>query len=256
MTAQTVITADEAPAIAPPAAGEIVRTTPVVTPMQMLQVAMERGADLDRLQQLMDLQQRWEATEARKAYVAAMAVFKADPPEILKAKRVRFETSKGMTEYDHATLADVCAAATKGLAKVGISHRWDVTQDGGAITVTCVLTHQQGHNESVSMTSPPDQSGGKNSIQAIASAVTYLQRYTLLAATGLAAKDMDDDGQGAGAPAATITAEQAADLEALAGEVGANQARFLAWIGAPSFAEIPADRYRKALAGLEAKRSK
>lgn len=35
-------------------------------------LAMERGADLDKLQQLMELQQRWEASEARKAFVAAL----------------------------------------------------------------------------------------------------------------------------------------------------------------------------------------
>jgi hypothetical protein len=37
-------------------------------------------------------------------------------------------------------------------------------------------------------------SGSKNAIQAIGSAVTYLQRYTLLSATGLAAKNGDNDG--------------------------------------------------------------
>ena len=47
------------------------------------------------------------------------------------------------------------------------------------------------------MTAPSDTSGQKNSIQAIASTVTYLQRYTLLAATGITTMDMpDDDGKG------------------------------------------------------------
>lgn len=30
-----------------------------ITPAHMLQIAVEKGADLDRLQQLMDLQDRW-----------------------------------------------------------------------------------------------------------------------------------------------------------------------------------------------------
>lgn len=231
-------------------------TAAPVTPMQMLQVAMERGADLDRLQQLMDLQQRWEANEARKAYVAAMAAFKANPPEILKAKHVAFTTSKGTTEYDHATLADVCSAATKGLAQVGISHRWDVKQDGGKITVTCILTHAQGHSESVCMVALADDSGGKNSIQAIGSAVTYLQRYTLLAATGLAARDIDDDGRDGGGKPETITETQAADLQALAEEVGADMPKLLGWLGVERLQDIPADKYRKAVAGLESKRGK
>lgn len=222
---------------------------PVVTPMQMLQVAMERGADLDKMQQLMDLQERWEANEARKAFVAAMAEFKANPPEILKTKHVAF----GNTKYDHATLAGVCGAAIKGLATHGISHRWDVEQ-ADKIKVTCVLTHRKGHSESVSMTAAADTSGQKNAIQAIGSAITYLQRYTLLSATGLAARDMtDDDGLGADAPT-TITEQQVADLTALADEVGAAMPQFLKYLKVERLSDLQASKYRAAVAALENKR--
>src|SRR5258708_10458648 len=66
--------------------------------------------------------------------------------------------------------------------------------EGGTIRVPCTLTHAQGHSESVSMSAQPDTSGSKNSIQAIGSTTSYLQRYTLFAATGLAPKDADTDG--------------------------------------------------------------
>lgn len=224
-------------------------TPATVTPMHMLQAAMDRGADLDKLQQLMDLQQRWEASEARKAFVAAMTVFKANPPDIIKTKLVSY----GNTSYKHATLADVCAAAIQGLAQVGISHRWDVDQSD-RITVTCVLTHELGHSERVSMTAPADTSGQKNPIQAIASAVSYLQRYTLLSITGLAARDQDDDGQGA--DVATITSAQAADLAALAEEVGLNIDKLLAWLKVERVEDLAAVHYQKAIAALESRRTK
>ena len=164
-------------------------------PAYLLQMAVEQGADLDRLERLMALQERWEANEARKAYTVAMAEFKKNPPEIFKTKLVAFSG----TEYMHATLGDVCQAILQGLAGVGISHRWDTKQDGSNITVTCILTHQLGHNETTTLMSQADTSGKKNPIQAMASAVTYLQRYTLLAASGLATKDLpDDDGEGSG----------------------------------------------------------
>ena len=60
--------------------------------------------------------------------------------------------------------------------------------------MTCVLTHVLGHSERVPMQSGRDESGGKNSIQGLGSTVTYLQRYTLLAATGMAVKGPDNDG--------------------------------------------------------------
>lgn len=226
-------------------------TAVTVTPMQMLAQAVQQGADLDKLRTLMELKREWEADEARKAFVEAMAAFKADPPEILKRKHVEYTTSKGTTKYDHATLADVCAAAIQGLARVGISHRWDVKQDGGRIQVTCILTHQQGHSESVSMSSGVDDSGGKNAIQAIGSATTYLSRYTLLAATGLAARDMDDDGKASDAE--FITDKQAADLKAKAEEVGANMAQFLKFLKVDHLDDLPASKFEAAVRALEDK---
>jgi hypothetical protein len=160
--------------------------------MAMLQIAVQQGADLDKLQKLMDLQERWEASEARKAFVSAMSAFKANPPELFKNKHVKF----GNTEYDHATLDNVSIAIGEGLSKHGLSHRWETSQVDGKIKVTCVITHNLGHSEEVSLESTADTSGAKNSIQAIGSTVTYLQRYTLLAATGMAVQDQDDDGKG------------------------------------------------------------
>lgn len=167
------------------------------TPADLLRVALDSNADLDRLERLMRLQQEWEANEARKAYVAAIARFKQNPPTILKEKRVNFETSRGKTSYMHATLGDVTQPIIEGLAAVGISHRWDIEQpDGGMITVRCILTHEQGHSESVTMRAGRDDTGGKNAIQQVASTITYLERYTLLSITGLATHDMpDDDGR-------------------------------------------------------------
>jgi len=143
----------------------------------------------------MQLKREVEADEARKAYVDDMARFKMNPPKIIKDKLVEFSG----TRYTHATLGAVTEAIVAGLAEYGFSHQWIPQQDGNQITVTCKITHRLGHSESVSLTSGKDDSGKKNAIQQVASAVTYLQRYTLLAATGIATHDMeDDDGQGYG----------------------------------------------------------
>jgi hypothetical protein len=212
--------------------GTALQATSIVTPMHMIQLALQQG-NLDKLAQFMDLQERHEKNEARKAYVAAIAVFKQNPPTVTKSKQVSFRNKTGgLTEYVHATLADVVAAATKGLADVGISHRWDVAQQPGSVKVTCILTHRDGHSEEVSMHSGIDDSGGKNAIQAIGSAVTYLQRYTLMAATGMAAQEQDDDGKvgGLGETPATLTEEQRANMQTALQDAGADRATFLAWI--------------------------
>ena len=163
-----------------------------VTPMSMLNVAVARGATLDELTKLMDLQDRHEKTEARKAFVVAMNAFKANPPAVLKDKAVSF----GNTSYKHASLDGASEIIGAALAQHDISHRWNVEQEGPKIKVTCILTHALGHSESVTMEASADTSGSKNSIQAIGSAVSYLQRYTLFTASGIAPKNVDDDGRG------------------------------------------------------------
>jgi hypothetical protein len=169
-----------------------------ITPMAMLQMAVSQNADLDKLTQLMALQERWEANEARKAFTKALSDFKAQGVVIGKDKHVSFATSKGKTEYNHATLGNVCDVIGKALSEFGLSYRWATEQVEGKIKVTCVLMHVLGHSESVSLQSGADESGGKNSIQAIGSTVSYLQRYTLLAITGTATQEQDDDGKSFG----------------------------------------------------------
>ena len=171
------------------------------TPSDLIRVALERGATIEQMEQLIKLQERMEATEARKAFVAAMAAFKADGPLVItKDGEVDFKTDKGRTTYRHETIGNVLRAVTPRLAAHGLSHGWVVRQDvkSQEITVDCVLTHLAGHAEVVTLTAPADKSGSKNAIQSIGSTVSYLKRYTLLAALGLASEDEDDDA-GAGA---------------------------------------------------------
>ncbi len=82
--------------------------TESVTPADMIKMAVAGGADLEKLEKLMLLQERWEGNEAKKEYHKAMAAFKANPPEINKDKQVSYNTNKGKTEYRHASLANVC----------------------------------------------------------------------------------------------------------------------------------------------------
>lgn len=189
-----------------------------ITPMGMLQLAVEKGASVEQLERLMALQERYEANEAKKEFVAAMTRFKENPKIIEKNATVDFTSAKGRTHYKHATLANVCDVIGPALSEVGISHRWETEQqDGGMIRVTCILTHARGHSERVWLQAGKDESGNKNSIQAVGSTVTYLQRYTLLAASGMAVADQrDDDGAGGRKAGALDEAVKAGYLEKIA----------------------------------------
>ena len=226
------------------------------TPYDVVQYAISQGADLDKLEKFMVLQERWEAGEAKKAYTEAMAAFKSDPPEIEKDRHVSYQTSKGVTEYNHASLANVAQKINTALSMHGLSASWKTDQANGSIRVTCTITHKFGHSENTSLTADPDTSGSKNPIQAIGSTVSYLERYTILALTGLATSDMDDDGQGTGGNIEYISTDQVTEINDLIKETGADEKKFLVCLKAETIEKIPAKLYKNAIGALKLKQDK
>ncbi len=174
---------------------EIQKTKSPLTAAAALVQQADGKIDVDKLEALLKVQMQWEANEAKKAYVVAMSAFKENPPEILKDKNVQYHTQKGDVDYKHATLYNVTTCINKALSEHGLTAAWVTSQDNGSVKVTCKITHIMGHSEETCLSAPPDNTGSKNAIQAIGSTVTYLQRYTLLALTGLATADQDDDGR-------------------------------------------------------------
>lgn len=225
-------------------------------PMRMLELAIERGATIEVLERLLTLQERFEATEARKAYVAALAAFKKDPPSLTKNKRTDFTSKRtgDRTEYDYLTLDEACEVIGPALSKHGLSHRWEVTQRDGMITVSCILQHAEGHSESVTLQAGADMTGNKNPIQGVGSTVTYLERYTLLAITGLAAKGQDVDANFTSSQ--PLSEDELMELQKLAGDTGADEKRFFAHIGVSSWQGITKAGFENAKQALEMKRKK
>lgn len=168
------------------------------SPASMMLAALKQGASLEQFEKMMDLQERWQANEAKKSYDSAFALFKAEAVKIFKGRNVTDGPLKGKS---YAELHDVVNAVTPALSKHGLSSSWKLTKDEKDwMEVTCYLRHVGGHEESVSMGGPPDAGGAKNAIQARASTKTYLERYTLKAITGLSEQTDDTDGN---APANT-----------------------------------------------------
>jgi hypothetical protein len=228
-----------------------------VTPMAMIDRALSSGAAPETLEKLLALQERWEAGQARKAFDEAMAAAKAEIPTIRKNRTVGYEHKDGggKTSYQHEDLGEIARVVTPILSKHGLSYRYRTTSNiNEPITVTCIISHRLGHSEENTLTAGADNSGKKNSIQAVGSTITYLQRYTLKAALGLAAAQ-DDDGVHAD-DGELISIEQINALSELAAEVGADIVKFCQYAGVESLSEIREKDYGKALSALEAKRAK
>lgn len=223
------------------------------SPAEMIRLAVEGKADLDKLEKLLTLQERWESNEAKKAYHKAMADFKVNPPKIDKDKKVGYASkSGGNVGYTHASLANVTDKISVELSKYGLSASWTTKQNGN-VEVTCKITHVKGHSEQTTLSAPADTSGSKNSIQAIGSTITYLERYTILALTGLATRDMDDDGAQATEFVSEAQVNEMLDYITLL-KIDVN--KFLEYMKADSLESIPKASFNKAMAALRSKEKK
>lgn len=158
---------------------------------ELISKAVE-GGSLDIVAKMMDLQDRHEAKLSKQSFDVALSNFKEKSPRIIKNKKGH------NTKY--ADLAQIIDKATPILSQYGLSSRWDTSTDAekSIVKVTCKLCHIDGHCEEVTMQEMYENSGSKNRIQSMASANTYLQRYTFMAITGLAAYGEDDDGAASG----------------------------------------------------------
>ena len=171
------------------------------TPSDLLSQAIEKGLDVEQLSKLMDLQERWQANEARKAFAKAMTEFQKKKPKLVKSSKVLYDNrGGGQTDYNFTPLPEIQKKIDPILSKLGLSYSWkqeriETEKGEKEIKVTCVVTHIDGHSEETWLSAPLDDSGGKNKIQSIGSAVSYLDRYSLKNAFGLSTEE-DDDGTG------------------------------------------------------------
>jgi hypothetical protein len=164
--------------------------SPVVAAgMRMLQLAPSP----ETLRELLAVQREWEANEARKAYASALVALKRDLPSVInRDKKVHFESRGGTTSYTHASLGNVIDQVTPALTQHGFSLAWRPSTGKDGVTVTCRLTHAAGHFEEATISAPADNSGGKNSVQGVASTITLLQRYSACSLLGIATADMEE----------------------------------------------------------------
>lgn len=167
---------------------DVERMHPVVRAM------LEQGPDPSTLRELLAVQREWESGEAQRAYTSSLVALKRDMPAVIaKDSTVDYTGGKGRVHYTHASLAGAMAAITAPLTSHGFSLNWEpATPSPNLVTVTCRLTHADGHSESCTISAPPDTSGNKSTAQGVASTITLLQRYTALSLLGIATADMQE----------------------------------------------------------------
>lgn len=230
---------------------ENIQTQPIDnSPLAVMMNALNNGMSLEKVEKMMDLQERYEKREAEKEYNSAMAEFKKTPVEIKKDKTNAQYNSK------YSSIGATVNPCLPGMGECGLSHKWEFEPqtDKGIITGRCIVTHKGGHSESVDMSCPVDQSGKKNAIQQIKSTRTYIKIETFTSIMGLtSSEDVDDDGNGAGPQVEYISETQVADLTAKIEEKEVDQQKFLSFFKVDKLEDLLLQDFKRAIMMLEKK---
>ena len=204
----------------------------------VIEKAVSSGADLSVIERLYALQVENEKRIAEREFYKALSDFKAEGVKILK--NAKSHKSK------YATLDNIINTVTPILSKYLLNLTWRTETIENKVKVTAILSHFLGFSIETSMTSPPETSGSKNAIQALGSAKSYLERYTATAILGLAASDIDNDGNGfKPANYKKINEEQEADLLSLLEENGKSVDKFMKHCKINKLSDLSYDAYER-----------
>ncbi|SNY97909.1 ERF family protein [Halomonas sp. hl-4] len=193
----------------PPAALEAHPTADSTAIIQVIErAALNPDVDIDKMERLLQMQERVMDRQAMMAYSAAMAAMQTELPSIEE----RGQTNNGF----YATLEDIVDTVRPIMQKHGFAVSFRIQTQERGIQITGVLMHKDGHREETSMLLPADISGNKNAVQAFGSSTSYGKRYVLCALLNITTRGQDDNGNASTkAGIKTVTAFQAGQIQRL-----------------------------------------
>lgn len=175
-----------------------------VNPDAFLERAIDAKLDINSLRELILLKKEWDADQAKKAYIEAMAKFQQECPVIVKSKQGGV-TKTGQVAYRYApidvmlTTKDRDGKTVKALiSDNGFSYTFNTpVTTNEEVEVTMLITHVAGHSELSTVKMPfVEKTGVMSPPQVIASTMSYAKRYAFMNGFGILTGDEDNDAQG------------------------------------------------------------
>lgn len=200
--------------------GELTGAAIPQQPLSVIEQAIRTGATADQLERLLQLQvaadnhrlemmrekrrmdEEDRAAAAKAAFLRDLAGFRGENIVIPKSKEVDRGRAGSFMQAEYGTAAKMLSPA---LSKHGFSFRHDmkfgarrwmtegVESDAPWVYVTCYLEHRDGHTESLDLDGPPGDLSANTPVQNMQATASYLKRQSLLAITGTATQDEDDE---------------------------------------------------------------
>ena len=227
-------------------------------------IALDPAVSYEKLEGMLTLQERILDRQAKAAFTSAMLRLQGKLPTIDRNGQIVIPTKATRDlapdqqiigqRTPYATWEDINDAILPLMLEEGFVLTFRTGQSAeGKITVTGVLSHEQGRSEETTITLGHDSTGSKNSVQAVGSSIQYGKRYVtglLLNIRSRFKKDRDDDGAAAGAIAG-ISDEQITALIALGTKGGRTPQQICDWARVADLKDLTPAQWAEATAALE-----
>ena len=226
-------------AVPPAPTAHLAESTAIIQVIE--RAALNPDVDIDKMERLLQMQERVMDRQAMMAYSAAMAAMQTELPSIEE----RGQTNNGC----YATLEDIVDTVRPIMQKHGFAVSFRIRTQERGIEVTGVLMHKDGHREETSMLLPADMSGNKNAVQAFGSSTSYGKRYVLCALLNITTRGQDDNGKSSTKSAIKlVTPFQAGQIQRLISQCPATTQWFSGKYG--SAVQVPQPDFDKLRASL------
>ena len=163
-----------------------------------LQSAIEKGADPDTLEKILNMQERVLDRQSEQAYAQSMVEVQMKMPAIIKNK------TNDQTRSSYSDMGQILKQITPFYTAAGfaLSFGNGNASEPNEVRVTCDVMHSQGHSKPYFIDVPIDMTGikgnqNKTAVHGTGSAISYGQRYLIKLIFNLNTSD-DDDGNAAG----------------------------------------------------------
>ena len=161
-----------------------------------------------------------------------------------------FDSQNPHFKSKYADLAEVLNTVRPVFSENGLSIIQSTEFDGALVSVTTTIAHKDGGYVSSKASCVPS----KTDAQGVGSATTYLRRYSLASACGVAQED--DDGNSSahnGKPVAKITEKQEIELSDYIEATNTDRAKMLAYFKVKSLSELSSAQAVQAMNMIKSK---
>ncbi len=174
----------------------------IFAPQRLLEIALTNNAGIEQLEKLMDLQERWEAKQAKIAFTEALSKFQKECP-IIRKRKDGSKTRSGAVAFKYSPIDHILIEKNKN----GETVQELITKNGfsyivktplfttESVTAAVEIRHIAGHSETSSVTLPlVTKTEIMSAPQVVAGTITLAKRYAFCNGFGIISGEPDLDG--------------------------------------------------------------